>query len=65
MGSSGDPCSDIFRGPSSFSEQETQAIKSFIELHHGEIKVAYNFHAFGNYFLHPLNSAGFLNRPLF
>ena len=54
IGSSSDPCSDNYRGPSAFSEPETQAIRNFLSAW-SNIKVAINFHAYGNYMIHPFN----------
>jgi hypothetical protein len=52
LGSSTKPCSLTYRGKSPFSEPETQAIKQFIEKH-SDIKVAYNYHSYGNMLLTP------------
>jgi Zinc carboxypeptidase/FlgD Ig-like domain len=50
-GSSGNPSSDTYRGPSAFSEPETQAIRQF---HQGRtIWTAFHYHTFGNYEIHP------------
>jgi hypothetical protein len=54
QGSSGAPCAEDFRGPYAFSESETSSVKSFIE-EHPSIKMAFNFHAHGNLFIHPFN----------
>jgi murein tripeptide amidase MpaA len=54
IGSSSDPCSDNYRGPSAFSEPETQAIRNFLSTW-SNIKLAINFHAYGNYMTHPFN----------
>ncbi len=51
LGSSPFTDSDVFRGASSFSEVETQAIKSFCESHPFEI--ALNYHGYGNFVLYP------------
>jgi hypothetical protein len=56
VGSSGDICSDQYRGPNAFSEPETQAIKSLIH-NHPNIKIALNFHAYGNNMNIPFNYA--------
>jgi len=53
-GGNNDPCRSDYRGPSAFSEPETQAMKRFIE-HHKEIKSAMNFHAWGDLFISPFN----------
>jgi len=54
QGSAGDLCAEDYRGPYAFSEVETQAVKWFIETNKN-IKMAINFHAYGNLFIHPFN----------
>ena len=49
-----DKCSETYRGPASFSEPETQAIKSLIE-NEMTIASAMNFHCYGNIWIHPFN----------
>jgi hypothetical protein len=39
-----------------FSEPETRAIRDLIESKKSEIKIVYNFHSYGNFFLHPFGS---------
>jgi hypothetical protein len=56
VGSSGKPCQEDYRGPHAFSEPETLAIKNFIE-NHPEIKIAMNYHAWGNLLIRPFNYA--------
>ena len=51
-GSSDRAASDIYRGPSPFSEPETQAIKSFVETN-SNIKVLLSFHSFSELILYP------------
>lgn len=46
-----------YRGPSPFSEPETQAIDNFMRTHN--IKTAFNYHTFGNYLIYPW---GYLSR---
>lgn len=50
-GSSPDPSSDTYRGPSAFSEPEIQAIKWFCEQH--EFKLALNYHSYSNLLIYP------------
>lgn len=50
-GSSPDPWSDTYRGPSAFSEPATQAIKWFCEQH--EFLIANNYHTYSNLLLYP------------
>lgn len=54
VGSSSQICSDSYRGPSAFSEAETQAIRSLLE-RRGSIKIAFNYHAYGNFLDIPNN----------
>lgn len=56
IGSSGDICSDNYRGPSAFSEPETQAMRKLIEKY-PNIRLAVNFHAYGNHMNIPFNYA--------
>ena len=53
IGSSSNPCQEDFRGESAFSEPETKAIKDLIE--ENNIKIAYNYHSFGNFLITPFN----------
>jgi flagellar hook assembly protein FlgD len=54
IGSSNDPDSEVFRGPSAFSEPETQAIKYFCEQRN--FLLALNYHSSGNYLIKPPGS---------
>jgi hypothetical protein len=54
IGSSQDPCSETYRGPSAFSEPETSSIRDFVTIW-SNIKVAINMHAYGNLLIHPFN----------
>ena len=51
LGSSNSSASDVYRGPSGFSEPETQAIKWFTEQHN--FSLALNYHTFNNELLSP------------
>jgi carboxypeptidase T len=51
VGSSPTTNDETYRGPSAFSEPETQAIKWFDE--HHQIKMAINYHTFGNDLIYP------------
>lgn len=53
-GSSNQLCNEDYRGISAFSEEETKAIKAFLEAHN-EIKIAINYHSFGNLLIMPFN----------
>lgn len=55
-GSGDGPCDETYRGPEPFSEPETQAVRDLVARCAKELRVVYNFHTYGNFFLHPLNS---------
>lgn len=50
-GSSPYPSDDTYRGPSPFSEPETQNLKKFVEEHH--FTIALNYHSYSNLLLYP------------
>jgi carboxypeptidase T len=52
-GSSAEPDSDIYHGPSAFSEPETQAVKKFVEDRLGTLKILLTFHSFSELILYP------------
>ena len=45
-GTSQDPCSDIYRGGSAFSEPETSAVRDFITARRRTIKMYLTFHRY-------------------
>ena len=51
-GASKDPASEIYRGPSAFSEPETQAVKAFID-GHPNIRTLLSYHTFSELILYP------------
>jgi carboxypeptidase T len=51
-GSSKDTSSDVYMGPTSFSEPETQAIKAFVESQ-PNMKILLSFHTFSELILYP------------
>ena len=51
-GSSGAPGSDTYRGPTAFSEPETQVVRDFV-LAHPDITTAITFHTYGELILYP------------
>ncbi|MBI5242834.1 MAG: zinc carboxypeptidase [Elusimicrobia bacterium] len=51
-GSSGDQSSDIYHGPSAFSEPETQAVRDFLSAR-PNIKTLISFHSFSELVLYP------------
>ena len=50
-GSSPDPSSQVYRGPSPFSEPETQAVRELCDSARPEIAI--NYHSYSNYILYP------------
>lgn len=50
-GSSPSTNDDTYRGPSQFSEPETQALKYFCDNH--QFKIALNYHTYGNLLIYP------------
>lgn len=51
-GASTNPNSDVFRGPSAFSEPESQAIKNYVEAHEN-ITILLSFHTYSQLILYP------------
>ncbi|XP_041982100.1 carboxypeptidase B-like [Aricia agestis] len=52
-GSSGNPCSDIYRGSKAFSEPESKAVSDFILNSAAEFKAYLTYHSYGQYLLYP------------
>ncbi|HYE96953.1 MAG TPA: M14 family zinc carboxypeptidase [Rubricoccaceae bacterium] len=50
-GSSPSPTSETYRGPSAFSEPETQAIRDFVNAR--DFRLAFNYHTFSDLLLYP------------
>ena len=51
-GSSDNTCSDVFMGPTAFSEPETRAVKQFVESR-PNLKILLTFHTFSELILYP------------
>lgn len=49
------PCAEDFPGLYPFSEPETRAVRSLIENAETPIKIAFNYHSFGNMLIIPFN----------
>lgn len=62
-GSSPNPASETYRGPSAFSEPETQAVKWLCENY--DFKLALNYHTYGNLLIYPWGYNDFLADPKF
>ena len=61
IGSSSDPCSEVYRGESAFSEPEAQAVRDFILDH--DFKNVLNFHTFANTYIHPFGNGAYPEEP--
>ena len=53
VGSSDNPCTDIYAGPRAFSEPETKAVADFILGHKNQIKMFFALHSYGELWLTP------------
>ena len=60
-GSSGSPSSEVYRGPTSFSEPETQVVRDFV-LAHPDITAAITFHTYSELILYPYGYT-YTNQP--
>ncbi|MGB3947186.1 MAG: M14 family zinc carboxypeptidase [Bacteroidia bacterium] len=61
FGSSPTSNDDTYRGPSAFSEPETQAVKAFCELHN--FKMALNYHSYSDMLIYPWGYIGNFYTP--
>ena len=52
LGSSGDPSSETYRGPSPFSAPETAALRNFIDSH-PNVRTSISYHSYGGLVLYP------------
>ncbi|KAM7415159.1 hypothetical protein PAMA_019808 [Pampus argenteus] len=59
-GASGNPCSEVYRGPRAHSEPEVKAIVDFVKAH-GNIKAFISIHAYSQMLLYPY---GFTRTPV-
>ncbi|XP_076679450.1 carboxypeptidase B isoform X2 [Andrena cerasifolii] len=53
MGTSKDPCREIYAGSGPFSEPETNAIRNFFEASAANFKAYLTFHSYGQFILYP------------
>ncbi|XP_068211939.1 carboxypeptidase B-like isoform X2 [Palaemon carinicauda] len=53
LGTSNNPCSDIYKGPSAFSEPESQALRDAMLPLAGKVKAYITFHSYGQYIIYP------------
>jgi murein tripeptide amidase MpaA len=52
VGSSGDPCNEVYRGTAGFSEPETAALRDFIEST-PDVRYVHDMHSYGQWLLYP------------
>lgn len=57
VGSSSDPCSEIYAGSFAFSEPETRSIRDFISQQQGRIKTFMTFHSYSQILMYPFGHA--------
>ena len=60
-GSSGNPCSAVYRGSSAFSEPETEAISNFILSR--EFSNVLHYHSYSNFLIHSWGDGSFPDEP--
>lgn len=66
-GSSSNPCSEIYRGPQSFSEPESRALRDLARVWIKKFTLFLSLHSYGSYILYPWShtqTASARNRPL-
>ncbi|KAI1730721.1 zinc carboxypeptidase domain-containing protein [Ditylenchus destructor] len=57
VGSSTDPCSEIYSGTSAFSEPETRSVRDFVSQQAGRIKAFLTFHSYSQILMYPFGHA--------
>ena len=62
-GSSGNTCSDAYRGPQPFSEVETRNIRDYVLAINPVPILAMNMHSYGQYYLWPYGHSFGTNYP--
>lgn len=62
QGSSGQPCQETYRGPSAFSEPETQVMRDFI-IANPRIRTTMDFHSYGQLVMSPWGYTSALPTP--
>jgi len=55
-GSSGQPCSETYRGESVFSERESQAIRDALAAHRGRVRAYVSVHSYASLWMTPFGS---------
>ncbi|XP_064089308.1 uncharacterized protein LOC135203508 isoform X2 [Macrobrachium nipponense] len=64
LGTSSDPCSDIYKGKSAFTEAESKTLRDAILPLNGKIKAYLSLHSFGQYILYPWSYSPQVRHPL-
>ncbi|XP_066953172.1 carboxypeptidase B1-like isoform X2 [Macrobrachium rosenbergii] len=64
LGTSSYPCSDLYRGPSAFSEPESRALRDAMLPLDGRVKAYITFHSYGQYILYPWGYSTDVTHPL-
>ncbi|KAL3089768.1 hypothetical protein niasHT_020210 [Heterodera trifolii] len=57
VGSSSDPCSEIYSGNFAFSEPETRSVRDFISQQRGRVKTFLTFHSYSQILMYPFGHA--------
>lgn len=57
VGSSNDPCSEIYAGTFAFSEPETRAIRDFVSSQSSRLKTFLTFHSYSQILMYPFGHA--------
>jgi len=60
VGSSDNPCTDIYAGPKAFSEPESKAISDFLLAHKNQMKMFFSLHSYGELWLTPWGETSFV-----
>ena len=63
LGASTNPCSETYRGPYSFSEAETRAVRDYLTPMASRVKLYLTYHSYGQYVLYPWGYDNKSNAP--
>ncbi|XP_064090694.1 carboxypeptidase B-like [Macrobrachium nipponense] len=64
LGTSSNPCSNIYKGSSAFSEPESRALRDAMLPLDGRVQAYITFHAYGQYILYPWGYSTDVTHPL-
>ncbi|KAJ8728571.1 hypothetical protein PYW07_006267 [Mythimna separata] len=65
VGTSNNPCSDIYAGNRAFSEIETRVVRDILQTHRARISLYITMHSFGSMILYPWGHNGALSQNAF